>query len=100
MRVEFGVAPAALRLGRQAAGGSVRRHQPHHEGDGHVKVPGRGMAGVPRLDKARHPAAQIQRVGLGHRSSPPKRAKMSEPRSRHAVYFSIQSETDVALEGV
>jgi hypothetical protein len=42
-------------------------------------VPGCGMAGTACLDKARHPAAQIQRIGLDHRSPPPKkRAKMSE----------------------
>jgi hypothetical protein len=43
------------------------------------------MAGMAGLGKARHPAAQIQRLGLGHRSSPPERATMSESRSRRAA---------------
>jgi hypothetical protein len=90
--VELGVAPAALRLGSQAAGGSVCRHQPHHEGDRDLEVAGGRVTGMARLDKARHPAAQVQRIGLGHRSSPPKRAKMSESRSRYAGKPTIQSE--------
>jgi hypothetical protein len=55
-------------------------------------VAGSLMAGMARLDKARHPAAQIQRVGLGHRSSPPKRFETSESRSRNAEKPMIQSE--------
>ncbi len=85
MRIKLGVAPTALRLGGQTAGGSVRRHQPDHEGDRHVIMPGGLLAGMARLDKACHPAPQIQRVGLGHRSSPPERAEMSESRSRYAA---------------
>src|SRR3712207_7071162 len=40
MRIELGVAPAALWLRRKAAGGSIRRHQPDHEGDRDLKVAG------------------------------------------------------------
>ena len=67
MRIELGVAPAALRLGREAACGAKGGHQPDRERHRHLEVPGRGMAGMSRLDKAHHPFAQIQRVGLGHR---------------------------------
>ncbi len=92
MRVELGGAPPALWLGGQAAGGPIGCHQPHHKSDRHLKMARSFMAGMPRLDKARHPAPQIQRGGLGHRSSPPKRARMSESRSRHAEKPTIQSE--------
>jgi hypothetical protein len=85
MWVELGVAPTALGFGRQAAGGPVGRHQPDHEGDRDLEVAGGLMAGVPRLDKARYPAAQVQRIGLGHRSSPQTRVRMSESQSRHAA---------------
>jgi hypothetical protein len=66
VRIELRVAPAALQPGREAARGAKGGHQPDRERHRHLEVPGRGMAGMPRLDKAHHPFAQVQRVGLGH----------------------------------
>jgi len=51
--IELGIAPAAPRLERQAAGGSIHGQRADHEGGGHVKVQGRGVAGMTRLNKAR-----------------------------------------------
>jgi transposase len=61
-----------------AAPAALSRSNGHS--DESIPGPGEVVAACPR-----HPAAQVQRVGLGHRSSPPKRAKMSESRSRHAA---------------
>src|SRR5688500_7518349 len=68
--IKLGVTPAARGPGRQTAGGAIRRQEPPHERHGYLEMPGRRTTGVTRLDKASHPLTQIQRVGLGHRSSP------------------------------
>lgn len=88
-RIELRVAQAALRLGRQFAGGPIRRHQPHHEGHRHLEMPG-SVAGMTRLDEARHSFAKIQRVELGNGLSHKRRPRRvtREPGAPHSLQFS------------
>jgi hypothetical protein len=67
------------------------------KGDRDLQMVGCLLAGMTGLDKAHHPAPQIRRVGLGHRSSPPTNGKMTEARSRHAAYLNNSVKNAVAL---
>jgi hypothetical protein len=92
--IQFGVAPATLWLGGKAAGGLIGCHEPDHERHGHLEMPGGGMTGMAGFHKPIHPFAQIERVGLGHRSSPPQDRPEGEVNHERLTSYSPASHSE------
>jgi hypothetical protein len=71
MQIELGVAPSAARLGAEAAVRPKSLHQPDDERHRHAEMRGSHMTRPASFDKARNSFTKIERIGFGHRESPP-----------------------------